>query len=123
MVDKQKVVKNTPPAVKVEGFVKVTIKGRTETLTIGEAEQLKSQLSCVLKERKEYITVPSTPVTYPWYFGCINEIKDTCWNTGLDVDTLDNGKTMSFGQGDTVKVGDLSLTFLKPEEAASKKPV
>jgi len=138
MADKNKEVpKNTPPSVKVEGFVKVTIKGKTETLTMEEAEMLKNQLSSVLKERKEYITIPSCPQYYPWnqwgykqpYYYDWSLVSGGAGSSSSGLSTTgyispfsskvesDSSVVMDFNVGDSLKAGNYTFTFLGDTKA------
>lgn len=145
MADKKKKAV-PPPSVKVEGYVKVTLKGRTETLTMEEAEQLKAQLGAVLKERKEYVpyypinvypynqwgwnTYPKTP-QYDWCCGGVggsssgistagylSTLETSKFLTATATPTVSNTATIltDFNPGDTLKVGDCNLTFIAPKE-------
>lgn len=143
MAKSKDVPKNPEPSVKVEGYVKVTIKGKTETLTMQEAEQLKNQLSSVLKDRTQYVPYYPNPVVYPfnnqwdwnhykypntYYFGSpsIGGVSGSVATSGLAT-TKDSGFTVNglatatdskpfvtnFNHGDSVNIGDYTLTFVE----------
>ncbi len=61
---KQEKAKQLPLPIKVEGYVKVVIKGKEHTLTMDEAKNLKNLLDGMLKETVTVKYIPYYPVTW-----------------------------------------------------------
>lgn len=147
--------KKVKPAISVTGSIKLNIKGKEITLTMEEAEQLKTQLGIVLKERVQYVPysyphyVNVYPFNYDWnrqltpYYdwswgktvsgggsGTTSGIHTTGYSStsvpfvGYSSATGNFGDTnylMDFNPGDSMKIGDTTLTFVSKSEEALKK--